>query len=251
MNDLEIPHLIFRWAHVLSAVMWIGQIWSLVVVLRLTPDRPTDSAIAPVLLRAHKWMRTSAGLTWITGLPLLGIVYYGGGALTTPDQSKGLAMGIGFTSLFLGWFVYDMVWRLLDRHQALAAVISLTLLGGVAVWLGRIMTGRAVLVHIGAMLATIMLVNVQERIWPVESRRLSPTTPTTRQSRFSPALAAQRLRHNAGLAIAVLLFMVSNHFPLIYGHRRAWAIPPVIVGSIWLASRFVSVRVPSRTPLHA
>jgi uncharacterized membrane protein len=133
-------------------------------------------------------------------------------------------MGIGFTSLFLGWFVYDIVWRLLDRHQALAAVISLTLLGGGTVWLGRIMTGRAVFVHIGAVLATIMLVNVQERIWPVESRRLSPT-PARRQSQ--------------------------QHFPLIYGHRRAWAIPPIIVGSIWLASRFVSVRVPSRTPLHA
>lgn len=245
----ELAHLIFRWLHVLAAVMWIGQIWSLAIVLRLTPDRSTDPGLAPCLLRAHNWLRWSANLTWITGIPLLGIVYYGGGALTTPGQSPGLAMGIGFGALFAGWFVYDALWRLLGRQPLLAGVVSLALLASATVWMSRVMTGRAVFIHLGAMLGTIMMVNVQQRIWPVERRRLASATG----KQPSPAmvdLAAQRLRHNAALAVAVILFMVSNHFPLVYGNARAWLLPPVIVTLGWIMSRLLSGRGPSRELQH-
>jgi uncharacterized membrane protein len=113
------------------------------------------------------------------------------------------------------------------------------------------MTGRAAFIHIGAMLATIMLVNVHSRIWPVERRRLAPSEPAERPSVLSLELASQRLRHNAALAIAVLFFMLSNHFPLIYGHTQAWMIPPIIVGSVWLSSHLVSLRGPYRAAQHA
>ena len=58
---------------------------------------------------------------------------------------------------------------------------------GFAVGLHRVMTGRAMFIHMGAMLRIIVANNVQQRIWPV---------------------AALRLRHNASLAVAVILFMV-------------------------------------------
>jgi uncharacterized membrane protein len=232
----ELSHLIFRWLHVLSAVMWVGQIWSLAIVLPFTPDRPVDPTVAPMMLRAHRWMRSAAGLAWGTGVVLLGIVYYGGGALTTPTQSAGLAMGIGLTALFAGWIVYDSLWRLLGRQPFVAGFVSLVLLAGTAVWMGRIMTGRAVFIHIGAMLATIMLVNVQERIWPVESRRLAVTQATRPPSLQSIQAAAVRLRHNAVLALAVILFMVSNHFPLVYGSALSWLVAPGIVLTAWLMS---------------
>ena len=41
--------------------------------------------------------------------------------------------------------------------------------------------------------------------------------------------AALRLRHNAALAVAVILFMVSNHFPLVYGRASEWLLAPGIV----------------------
>jgi uncharacterized membrane protein len=92
--NVELPHLLFRWLHVLSGVMWVGQLWSLVLVQRLLPGEPTDAGLTRFLLRAHNWHRWAATLTWITGIPLLGIVYYGGGALIWPEQSAGLAMGV-------------------------------------------------------------------------------------------------------------------------------------------------------------
>src|SRR6266849_4311886 len=173
MVSTELPHLLFRWIHVLAAVMWIGQLWSLALVLRLTPGRALDPGLAALALRAHTYHRWAATLTWATGFPLLGIVYYGGGALTGVDQSFGRASLAGLAALFGAFPVYDAVWRLLRRHGLAAMFVSLALFTTAAAGLHRVMTGRAVFIHLGAMLGTIMLANVWQRIWPVESRRLT------------------------------------------------------------------------------
>jgi uncharacterized membrane protein len=104
-------------------------------------------------------------------------------------------------------------------------------------WLSRIMTGRAVFIHLGAMLATIMLVNVEQRIWPVARRLLAATPVKQMPSVSSIQTAAMRLRHNAALALAVILFMVSNHFPLVYGSGMNGLVAPAVVVTGWLMSR--------------
>lgn len=240
--NVELPHLLFRWLHVLSGVMWVGQLWSLVLVQRLLPREPTDGGLRIFLLRVHNWHRWAATLTWITGIPLLGIVYYGGGALTWPEQSAGLAMGVGFTALFVGWILYDAIWIRLARAQATAAALSFVLFIGAAIGFSRLMTGRAMFIHLGAMMATIMLGNIHGRIWPAERRRLTAGIPLPKPSSEVIDIAASRLRHNAALAVAVILFMVSNHFPLVYGHSMAWLIAPGIVSLGWLLSRLLYVR---------
>jgi len=232
----ELPHLLFRWIHVLAAVMWIGQLWSLALVLRLTPDRALDPARAALALRAHAYHRWSATLTWATGFPLLGIVYYGGGALTSVDQSFGRASIAGLAALVGAFPVYDAAWRLLRRHRLAAVFVSLALFTTAAAGLHRVMTGRAVFIHLGAMLGTIMLANVWQRIWPVEKRRLMTTTPSEPSSTALVGDAALRLRHNAALAVAVILFMVSNHFPLVYGHASEWLLAPGIVVLGWFVT---------------
>jgi uncharacterized membrane protein len=229
MVSTELPHLLFRWIHVLAAVMWIGQLWSLALVLRLTPGRALDPRLAALALRAHTYHRWSATLTWATGFPLLGIVYYGGGALTSVDQSFGRASIAGLAALFGAFPVYDAVWRLLRRHGPAAVFVSLALFTTAAAGLHRVMTGRAVFIHLGAMLGTIMLANVWQRIWPVERRRLTVSTPREPSSTELVDVAGLRLRHNAALAVAVILFMVSNHFPLVYGNSLGWLLAPGIV----------------------
>ena len=39
----------------------------------------------------------------------------------------------------------------------------------------------------------------------------------------------QRMRDNAVIAPAVMLFMISNHLPLIYGGTRPWLTAPTLV----------------------
>ena len=207
MDSPEIHHLLFRWLHVTMAVLWIGHTWSLVFAQHARPAR------------SDLWMRASAGLTAFTGISLLIVVYYAGGALTTPSQSLWMAIGVGVATLFLTWLLYDAVWTGLANRPVAAAVVSLVVVGGIAQGLAPFMTGRAVFLHIGATLGTILLNETNQR--------------------------PQRITHNAVIAPAVLLFMVSNHFPLIYGTSRAWLVAPALVAmgcAVGLALRWLSLR---------
>jgi uncharacterized membrane protein len=191
MNVGELHHLLFRWLHVMAAVLWIGHLWSVVFGQGLKP------------VQSDLLMRAASGATWLTGLALLIYVYYSGGALTTPTQSWGLAVGVGLAVIFLSWLVYDAMWTLLVDRPAIAAALSLLYLSGIAQGLAAFMTGRAVFIHLGAVLATVMANNTQQR--------------------------PQRIAHNAVIAPAVILLMVSNHFPLIYGDSRSWLVAPVVI----------------------
>jgi uncharacterized membrane protein len=207
MDSPEIHHLLFRWLHVTTAVFWIGHTWSLVFAQHVHQP-PADL-----------WMRASAGLTAFTGISLLIVVYYWGGALTTPTQSLWMAIGVGVSVMLLTWLLYDAVWTALANHPAFAGVVSLLLVGGIAQGLAEFMTGRAVFIHIGATLGTILLNDTNQR--------------------------PQRIPNNAIIAPAALLFMVSNHFPLIYGTSRPWLVAPalVVLGcAVGLAMRWLSLR---------
>src|SRR5262245_3523945 len=46
MDAAEIPHLLFRWLHVSAAVLWIGQLWSLVLIQRWPADRSVEPGVA-------------------------------------------------------------------------------------------------------------------------------------------------------------------------------------------------------------
>ena len=207
MNTGELHHLLFRWLHVTTAVLWIGHTWSLVFARHV--HQPT----------ADLWMRGSAAATALTGIFLLIFVYYAGGALTTPSQSLWMAVGVGVSVVLLTWLLYDAVWTMLANRPAVAAVVSLLLVGGIAQGLAEFMTGRAVFIHVGATLGTILLNETNQR--------------------------PQRITHNAVIAPAALLFMVSNHFPLIYGTSRPWLAAPLLVAlgcTVGLSLRWLSRR---------
>jgi uncharacterized membrane protein len=191
MDTGELHHLLFRWLHVTAAMVWIGHVWSIV----FTPavhHHATDS-----------WSRGWAGATWLTGISLLIFVYYAGGALTTPSQSLWMAIGVGISVLLLSWLLYDALWTLLGHRPVVAAACSLLLIAGIAQGLAEFMTGRAVFIHLGGTLGIILVNNTNQR--PLRSM------------------------HNAIIAPAVILFMVSNHFPLIHGTARPWLMAPGLV----------------------
>ena len=207
MDIGELHHLLFRWLHVVAAVLWIGQIWTLVFAQHSHPPA------------ADIWMRAWGAVAWLTGFALLIFVYYAGGALTTPTQSWGMALGVGLAVLFLTWLLYDASWTVLAQQPAIATLVSLLLFGAIAQGLAEFMTGRAVFIHLGAALGSILLNNTNQR--------------------------PHRIGHNAVIAPAVMLFMISNHFPLIYGSARLWLVAPLLVSlgcSAGLSLRWVSMR---------
>jgi uncharacterized membrane protein len=166
-----------------------------------------------------RWLRASGGIAWLTGFALLIFVYYYGGALTTPSQSWGMALGVGLAVLLLTWLLYDAVWTLLVERPIAAAIISLVLVGAIAQGLAEFMTGRAVFTHLGATLGSILLNNTNQR--------------------------PRRVVDNAVMAPAIMVFMVSNHFPLLYGSARPWLAAPLLVAAgcgVGLSLRWLSLR---------
>src|SRR5215467_8126622 len=103
----EALNLIFRWIHVLAGVMWIGHLWFFNFVngqVAKTYDAESKKKVVPELMpRALYWFRWGAAYTWITGILLLGLVYYMGGQLV-PQYDAKVSIGLG-TAIGLGALV--------------------------------------------------------------------------------------------------------------------------------------------------
>ncbi|MGH9419215.1 MAG: urate hydroxylase PuuD, partial [Thermoanaerobaculia bacterium] len=100
---------------------------------------------------------------------------------------------------------------------------------GIAIGLTQVLSGRAAFIHVGAMLATIMAGNVFWTIVP--SQRLLVASASGDKG-GDPAISARAKRvsiHNNYFTFPVIVLMVSNHFPAVYGHRLNWLLLIVLV----------------------
>src|SRR5262245_57603371 len=121
------------------------------------------------------WFKWEAAMTWLTGFPLLVLVYYTTGGIYLVDPavssiSPGTAVAVGVGLLVVAWLVYDGLWTSsLARGDArAAAALSWLLLFAVVYGLTRVLSGRAAYIHVGAMLGTLMVANVWMRIVPAQ-----------------------------------------------------------------------------------
>src|SRR5262249_56310108 len=102
-------------------------------------------------------------MTWLTGFPLLVLVYYLTKGVYLVDASvssitPGQAVALGIGLLIVGWAVYDLLWSSpLARGDGLAALlVSLVLLLPVVYPLTHVLSGRAAFPHTDAVLRTVM-----------------------------------------------------------------------------------------------
>ena len=245
----ELLDLVIRWVHVIAGIMWIGnsllfnwldrnlvkladkdarhegEIWLLhsggfyqVEKKQLPPGQ------MPAVLHWFKWQNFT---TWASGISLLVVVYYMGGLLLEPESplSVGVAITIGVVLMPVAWLVYDGLWRLVrGRAEAAGAVISFALIVGSAWGLARVFSARAAFIHVGAVLGTLMVANVWERIIPAQ-RAMVEAMRTGRPPDLELGVRAkERSRHNTFMVVPLVLIMLSSHFPTItFGHRHAWA----------------------------
>src|SRR5450432_1757876 len=93
----EIVHVIFRWAHVVAGIMWIGHLWFFNFVnaqVAKTYDADSKKKVIPELMpRALYWFRWGAMYTFITGILLFGLVYSMGAVLVPQDASAKVSAG--------------------------------------------------------------------------------------------------------------------------------------------------------------
>jgi len=191
--------------------------------------------VAPATLpRSLHWFYWEAYTTFLSGLFLLGLLYYGQAELYLIDRSvaalsKPAAIAIGAAFLAGGWIVYDGLCRspLGRDSRALGAVLAVLLSTG-AWGLCRLFSGRGAYMEFGAMLGTIMVANVFFVIIPAQ-RGLVRAKEEDREPDLRGAIAAKlRSTHNTYFTLPVLFVMISPHYPITYGARENWLVLIVI-----------------------
>ncbi len=245
-----------RWLHVITAIAWIGSSFYFIALdlgLRKSPHLPAGAtgeewqvhgggfyhirkfAVAPAEMPDHlTWFKWESYATWLSGAALLAIVYWAGAELFLIDPAKAALpvwQAIGLSALFIaaGWLGYDALCRSPLRTRPTA--VMLVLFAGIvaASWLlDQVFTGRAALLHLGAMTATIMTANVFFVIMPnqriVVADLKAGRTPDARYG----AIAKLRSTHNNYLTLPVIFLMLSNHYPLVFGTEHAWIIAALV-----------------------
>ena len=176
------------------------------------------------------WFKWQAYTTWLSGFALLLGVYYLGDRAVLADPgvanlSHAQASLVGHPAIVLGWALYEVMQRFVaPGTPTLAAIVWLAGLVAISIALTQLLNGRAAFLHVGAMLGTIMAGNVAMTIVPSQ-RELEASVVEGRGAASSAALSARAKRvssPNNYFTFPVIVLMVSNHFPSVYGHSLNW-----------------------------
>ncbi len=247
-------NLLFRWLHVVAAIVWIGTSFYFIALdnhLRPPADARDDERgvggesweihgggfyriekfrVAPQTLpEPLHWFKWEAYTTWLSGFALFIVVYYVNAGTylvdrSVADLSTSEAVAISVGGLALAWLVYDGLCRALERNElALAAAVF----GFVALsaWsAGQLLAARAAYVQVGSMVGTMMVGNVFFVIIPAHRELVRAKVAGREPDPRWNARGKQRSVHNNYLTLPVVFAMLSNHFPFTYGHAHGWLI---------------------------
>jgi uncharacterized membrane protein len=263
MNVTEWLNLLFRWAHVFAAILWVGStyyftwldgqmrrleaagntagVWMVHSGGFYTVVKQKTLGVAPS--EVH-WFRYEALATFLTGFILLNLVYYHGGLLVDPidpKASKLVASIVGVGVLVVGFAVYDMLVRTaVAKNDAMFAVVAFALILATAYGLSLVLSTRATYIHVGALFGTIMVANVWMRILPPQRRMIAAAAKGEPFDQMLGAGAKLRSKHNTFLAIPTTFIMISNHFPTAtYGNHYAVAVLGGLIVVGWGAAAWL------------
>jgi uncharacterized membrane protein len=267
---LEFGSAMLRWAHVITGIAWIGSSFyfmHLDASLRPVAGIPAGKGGAtwevhgggfyevkkymeapahlPKELIWHKWQSYS---TWITGFFLLVWVYYAQAQLFLIDPavmplSVAQASGIGLAALAGGWLFYDVLCKSpLAKHETALAAVLFAFIVALAYAFQQVFSGRGALVHVGAVMATIMTANVFFIIIPGQKITIAELTAGRTPDPMYGKRAKIRSTHNNYLTLPVVFLMLSNHYPMFYETHLIWAVVALVLVAGALIRHFYNVR---------
>ena len=195
----------------------------------------------PELPEPLHWFKWEAYSTWLSGMFLLGLVYYLGAEVylidrSVADLSRPAAIAIGLAFLAGGWLVYDLLCRSpLGAREPLLAALMLALCTLAAFALTHLFSGRGAFMHFGAMLGTIMAGNVLFVIMPAQREMVRAKADGRVPDPAHAVRGKQRSVHNTYFTLPVLFTMISNHYATFTSAPRAW----LVLMAVALAGVFV------------
>ena len=254
---LDWANLLLRWAHVVTAIAWVGSSFYFVFLdSNLTPPvddelkrqgvsgelwavhgggfyHPVKFAVRPPQLPGHlHWFYWESYSTWLTGFSLFTISYlWSAGTYlvdkSVMDWSAQAAVTVALAFLVVFWLAYDALCRIFGQREGGDRIVGVlvALLVCAASWLAcHWFAGRAAFLLVGAMMATSMSANVFFWIIPgqktvVESIRANQAVDPIHGKR-----GKQRSVHNTYFTLPVLFAMLSNHYSFTYSNPHNWLV---------------------------
>ena len=250
-------NVIARWLHVVTAVAWIGSSFYFIhldLSLRKRPHLPDGTqgeawqihgggfynmvkylVAPPQLPKELTWFKWESYSTWLSGFFLLCVLYYRGADLLLIDAGTlelpvWGAIAASLASLAAGWLVYDALCKSpLGKDDTRLALAGYVFLVAVAWGLTHIFTGRGAMLHLGALIGTMMSANVFLIIIPNQRKTVDAMLRGEAPDPNLGKQAKQRSLHNNYLTLPVIFLMISNHYPLAFGTRYNWVIAAIVL----------------------
>jgi uncharacterized membrane protein len=254
---LDWANLLLRWAHVITAIAWVGSSFYFVFLdSSLTPPQdeelkkqgasgelwavhgggfyhPVKFDVAPPKLpqRLH-WFFWESYTTWLTGFALLAVSYLWNARTYLVDRalmdwSPAGAVAAALSFLVVFWLLYDGICRVVGRRPHADAIVGALVLVLVclASWLAcHWFAGRAAFLLVGAMIGTAMSANVLFWIIPGQKKVVAAIKAGQPVDPVHGERGKQRSVHNTYFTLPVLFSMLSNHYSFTWGHPRNWLV---------------------------
>jgi len=278
---LDWASLLLRWAHVVTAIAWIGASFYF-VLLDNSLHRPDSDELRSKGVDGEMWAVHGGGFyhsnkymvaprwcplpddlhwsywesysTWLTGFGLFTVLYLFNASSFLVDRnvhawapSAAGAAAIAFLVAF--WVVYDALCRTLGRGRHGDRVVGATVFALVvfAAWLAcHLFAGRAAFLLVGAMMATSMTANVFFWIIPGQRKVIAQLRAGQEPDPIHGIRGKQRSVHNTYFTLPVIFAMLSNHYGWLYQGPDNWK---VLVG-LMLAGALIRHSFVARHKAH-
>ena len=256
---LDWVNLLLRWAHVITAIAWIGSSFYFVLLdSSLTPPQERELRAKGVdgemwavhgggfyhankYLVAPRWRPLPENLhwsywesysTWLTGFGLFTVLYLFNAGSFLIDRSvhawsapAAIAAALAFLVAF--WLIYDLICRTLGQRaggdRIVGAVVVVFVVA--ASWLAcRLFAGRAAFLLVGALLATAMSANVFFWIIPGQRKVVAALRAGREPDPVHGRRGKQRSVHNTYFTLPVIVTMLSNHYGWLYRGAHNWLV---------------------------
>jgi uncharacterized membrane protein len=256
---LDWLNLLLRWAHVITAIAWIGSSFYF-VLLDNSLSKPEHDDLKAKGVDGEMWAVHGGGFyhankymvaprwralpdnlhwsywesysTWLTGFALFTVLYLFNAGSFLVDKSvhdwspaAAIAAALGFLVAF--WFVYDAVCRLFGQREKgdLIVGVGVTAFVVFASWLAcQLFAGRAAFLLVGAMLATSMSANVFFWIIPGQRKVVAQLRAGETPDPIHGQRGKQRSVHNTYFTLPVIVAMLSNHYGWLYSGKHNWIV---------------------------
>jgi uncharacterized membrane protein len=256
--------LLGRWLHVVAAIAWIGTSFYYIALDYHLVPRDDDEVAGDVweihgggFYRVEKyrvaprelpeplhWFKWEAYTTWLSGFFLLIVLFYAHAraSLIDPrvaDVEPWLAVVASIGLLIAAWVVYDGLCLLLEGRDRLLGAVVGALIVGAAYGVSHLFAARAAYLQVGAMVGTVMAANVLFVIIPGQRELVRAKREGRAPDPAYGIKGKQRSVHNNYLTLPVVFAMLSNHFPITFGHSYSWAVLVSLMAiGVWIRHGF-------------